>query len=125
MVSKYRGEWLGLLYGSLGFFAAFALMFPPSALPARSDKSEDVPSWNSGRSALDPDLYVADLSLSLMDEDDFCSNESPASSNSVPVPLARSKAFEVLVASCGQFRPILCLTRLAPKRSPPVTPLRT
>lgn len=119
---KIGHEYSGLYYGSLGLIEAFTLVFIASAPAAPVAKDDQLPSWKATGFVPEPGLYIAEIPTFLMDADDAGCNQCAVKSRPLADVFRQSGTFENLEATGNQSAPVPTLTRLAPKRSPPLAP---
>lgn len=120
---KVQREHAGFFYGSLGLIEAVALVFIASAPAAPVEKDDQLPSWKATGFVLEAGLYIAEIPTFLMDADDAGCNQCAVKSRPLADFFRQSGASENLEATGSQSAPVSTLTRLAPKRSPPLASL--
>jgi hypothetical protein len=123
MGMKIGREHTGLFCGGLGLIEAFALVFIASVPGAPVETDDQFPSWKASGFVQETDLYIAEIPSSLMDPDDAGCEQCAIKSRPLADFFRQFNATKNLVATGNRSAPVPALTRLAPKRSPPLAPL--
>jgi len=119
---KIQREYTGFFCGSLGLIEAFALVFIASAPGAPVKEGDRVSSWKATGLVLETGRYIAEIPSSLTDPDDADCSQCAVRSRPLADFFQQSKASGNLNSTGNQSAPVPTLTRLAPKRSPPLAP---